>query len=84
MIFRDQDSRSRLEVQVRGETETRLSKMCLETVSRPETGLGNSITKVNHANNVQMMQYCKKYIKVWFSHSDHAIDIGCLKYLFIR
>ena len=43
IIFRDQDSRSRLEVQVRGETETRLSKMCLETVSRPETGLENSI-----------------------------------------
>ena len=47
MTFRDQDSRSRLEVQVRGETETRLSKMCLETVSRPETGLENSITN-NH------------------------------------
>ena len=34
MTFRDQDSRSRLEVQVRGETETRLSKMCLETRDR--------------------------------------------------
>ena len=44
MTFRDQDSRSRLEVQVRGETETRLSKMCLETVSRTETGLENYIT----------------------------------------
>ena len=44
MTSRDQDSRSRLEVQVRGETETRLSKMCLETVSRSETGLENSIT----------------------------------------
>ena len=44
IIFRDQDSRSRLEVQIRGETETRLSKMCLETVSRSETGLENSIT----------------------------------------
>ena len=44
MTFRDQDSRSRLEVKVRGETETRLSKMCLETVSRTETGLENYIT----------------------------------------
>ena len=44
MTFRDQDSRPRREVQVRGETETRLSKMCLETVSRPETSLENSIT----------------------------------------
>ena len=34
IIFRDQDSRSRLEVQVRGETETRLSKMCLEIQDR--------------------------------------------------
>ena len=50
MTFRDQDSRSRLEVQVRGETETRLSKLCLETVSRPETGLENSITTQNHEN----------------------------------
>ena len=47
MTFRDQDSRSRLEVQVRGETETRLSKMCLETVSRTETGLENYITTKN-------------------------------------
>ena len=44
MTFWDQDPRSRLEVQARGETETRLSKMCLETVLRPETGLDNSIT----------------------------------------
>ena len=36
MTFRDQDSRSRLEVQVRGETETRLSKMCLETRDRSQ------------------------------------------------
>ena len=40
MTFRDQDSRSRLEVQVRGETETKLSKMCLKT----RDGLENSIT----------------------------------------
>ena len=46
MTFRDQDSRSRLEVQVRGETETRLSKMCLETVSRTETGLEKYITNI--------------------------------------
>ena len=44
MTFRDQDSRLRLKVQVRGETETRLSKMCLKTVSRTETGLENYIT----------------------------------------
>ena len=44
MTFRDQDLRSRLQDQVRGEIEKRLSKMCLETVSRPETGLENSIS----------------------------------------
>ena len=57
MTFRDQDSRSRLEVQVRGETKTRLLKMRLEIVSRPETGLENSITTRAPWINI-IVNYC--------------------------
>ena len=67
MTFRDQDSRSRLEVQIRGETETRLSKMCLETVSRTETGLENYITTTLQ----ELGKYSQKVFKykckiLWF------------------
>ena len=55
MTFRDQDSRSRLEVQIRGETETRLSKMCLETVSRTETGLENYITNTDEWREYRLL-----------------------------
>ena len=61
MTFRDQDSRSRLEVQVRGETETRLSKMCLETVSRTETGLEIYITIVFPLFFAQITSYATAF-----------------------
>ena len=79
MTFRDQDSRSRLEVQIRGETETRLSKMCLETVSRTETGLENYIT-----NPILKLFYKLSFgIHLW-RFPERGISLTISKYLLLK